>query len=376
MTPLDDPDIVRVLTAEGTFAPTPQAERYVPLIEALSDTDLETFYRDMVISRAFDRQATNLQRQGQLALWPPSYGQEAAQVGSIRAARAQDHIFPSYREHVVATIRGVDPVDIIRLMRGLTHGGWDPTDARNGNTHVYTLVLGSHTLHAAGYGMGLVFDKRCGTGDPEQDAAVMVYYGDGASSQGDVHEAMVFAASYQTPQVFFLQNNQWAISVPVATQSRAPLYQRAAGYGMPSLRVDGNDVLASYAVSKLALDEARAGSGPRAIEAMTYRMGAHTTSDDPTKYRTSDEEESWARRDPIARMRTYLEGRGASETFFEGVDAEARDYADDVRVRTNALGGIPVDTMFAHVYSDRHPLVEEQRQWLADYEASFEGGQA
>ena len=158
MTPPDDPALVRVLASDGTFAPTPEAERFLPLIEALTDADLETFYRDMVTVRAFDRQATNLQRQGQLALWPPSFGQEAAQVGSVRATRPQDHIFPSYREHVVATTRGVDPIDIIRVMRGLTHGGWDPTDPKNGNTHIYTLVLGSQTLHATGYAMGLAFD--------------------------------------------------------------------------------------------------------------------------------------------------------------------------------------------------------------------------
>ena len=374
MTSPDDKALVRVLAADGTFAPTPEAERYLPLVEALADQDLETFYRDMVVVRAFDRQATNLQRQGQLALWPPSFGQEAAQVGSVRATRPQDHVFPSYREHVVATVRGVDPIDIIRVMRGLSHGGWDPTDPKNGNTRIYTLVLGSQTLHATGFGMGLAFDGRSGTGDPERDQAVIVYYGDGASSQGDVHEAMVFANTYRTPEVFFLQNNQWAISVPVATQARGPLYERAAGYGMPSHLVDGNDVLASYAVSKLALDEARSGSGPQAIEATTYRMGAHTTSDDPTKYRTSDEEESWARRDPIARMRAYLEAKGAAASFFDEVDAEAQAYADDVRTRTNALGGLEADTMFAHVYSDAHPLVEEQQRWLAAYEASFEGG--
>ncbi len=374
MTSPDDKALVRVLAADGTFAPTPEAERYLPLVEALTDQDLETFYRDMVVVRAFDRQATNLQRQGQLALWPPSFGQEAAQVGSVRATRPQDHVFPSYREHVVATVRGVDPIDIIRVMRGLSHGGWDPTDPKNGNTRIYTLVLGSQTLHATGFGMGLAFDGRSGTGDPERDEAVIVYYGDGASSQGDVHEAMVFANTYRTPEVFFLQNNQWAISVPVATQARGPLYERAAGYGMPSHLVDGNDVLASYAVSKLALDEARSGSGPQAIEATTYRMGAHTTSDDPTKYRTSDEEESWARRDPIARMRAYLESKGAAASFFDEVDAEAQAYADDVRTRTNALGGLEADTMFAHVYSDAHPLIEEQQRWLAAYEASFEGG--
>jgi pyruvate dehydrogenase E1 component alpha subunit len=372
--PPEDSTIVRFLQADGTFAPSAAAEPYVELVNGLDDADLEQFYRDMAVIRAFDVQATNLQRQGQLALWPPSYGQEAAQVGSARAARVQDHLFPSYREHVVTKIRGVDPVDIIRLMRGVTHGGWNPFDPKNGNTHLYTLVLGAQTLHATGFGMGLVFDGRCGTGDLDRDEAVIVYYGDGASSQGDVHEAMVFAASYATPEVFFLQNNQWAISVPVATQSRSPLYKRGEGYGMPSALIDGNDVLASWAVTRRALDEARSGAGPRAIEAMTYRLGAHTTSDDPTKYRTSDEEESWRRRDPIARMKAYLLGRGASEAFFADVEAESEALADDTRTRTNALGGIDREAMFAHVYSEDHALIDEQRRWLADYEASFEGG--
>src|SRR5918993_4501943 len=359
--PGDEPELVRVLSADGSIEPTPAAEQYLGLVDGLADAELEGFYRDMSVSRAFDQQATNLQRQGQLALWPPSFGQEAAQVGSARAARPQDHLFPSYREHVVARIRGVDPIDIIRVMRGLTHGGWNPFDPKNGNVHIYTLVLGSQTLHATGLAMGMAFDGRCGTGDPDRDEAVIVYYGDGASSQGDVHEAMVFAASYRAPEVFFLQNNQWAISVPVATQSPAPLHKRGEGYGMPSIPIDGNDVLASWAVTRVALDEARSGLGPRAIEAMTYRMGAHTTSDDPTKYRTSDEEESWRRRDPIARMKAYLLGRGASEAFFADVDAECAAVAEDIRIRTSELGGVEPDAMFQNVYSEPHPLVDEQR---------------
>ena len=371
---------MRVLEADGGFAPTAAAEEYLPLIDALTDAELEQFYRDMVVSRAIDTQATNLQRQGQLALWPPSRGQEAAQVGSARAARAQDHLFPSYREHIVTGIRGVDPVDIIAVMRGLSHGGWDPTDPKNGNTHIYTLVLGAQTLHATGYGMSIVLDGRQGTGDPERDEAVIVYYGDGASSQGDVHEAMVFAASYQVPQVFFLQNNQWAISVPVSTQSRVPLARRGYAYGIPSVQLDGNDVLASYAVTRHHLDAARAGGGPRAIEAITYRQGAHTTSDDPTKYRGSEEEAAWARRDPIARMRAFLEGRGAAAAFFDEVDAEGADAAESLRTRTLTLPEPTHDSMFAHVYSEPHPLMDEQRAWLADYEASFdpsaEGGAA
>ena len=366
-------ELVRVLDQDGRFTPSPAAEQYLPLIEAISDAELEQFYRDMVVIRAIDTQATNLQRQGQLALWPPSRGQEAAQVGSARAARAQDTIFPSYREHAVTRIRGVDPVDIIKLMRGVSHGGWDPTDPKNGNTRLYTLVLGSQVLHAAGYAMGLNFDGRSGTGDLDKDEAVIVYYGDGASSQGDVHEAMVFAASYQAPTVFFLQNNHWAISVPVSTQSRVPLVERSAGYGIPSVRVDGNDVLASYAVSRVALDEARSGDGPRAIEAVTYRLGAHTTSDDPTKYRGSDEEQSWARRDPIDRMRAFLENRGAAGQFFADADAEAADAAEDLRSRSVALGSPAADLMFDHVYSEPHPLIAEQKAWHARYEASFEG---
>ncbi|MDF2559301.1 MAG: pyruvate dehydrogenase [Microbacterium sp.] len=365
--------LVSVLDETGRFAPSAAAERYLPLIEAISDAELEQFYRDMVVIRAIDTQATNLQRQGQLALWPPSRGQEAAQVGSGRAARAQDTIFPSYREHAVTRIRGVDPVDIIKLMRGVSHGGWDPTDPKNGNTRLYTLVLGSQVLHAAGYGMGLVFDGRTGTGEVDRDEAVIVYYGDGASSQGDVHEAMVFAASYQAPTVFFLQNNHWAISVPVSTQSRVPLVQRSAGYGIPSVRVDGNDVLASYAVSRVALDEARSGKGPQAIEAVTYRLGAHTTSDDPTKYRGSDEEQYWAGRDPIVRMRAFLEGRGASAQLFADVEAEAADAAEDLRARSVELGPPSADKMFDHVYSEPHPLIDQQKAWHAQYEASFEG---
>lgn len=363
-----------VLDETGRYAPSAAAERYLPLIEAIGDAELEQFYRDMVVIRAIDTQATNLQRQGQLALWPPSRGQEAAQVGSGRAARAQDTIFPSYREHAVTRIRGVDPVDIIKLMRGVSHGGWDPTDPKNGNTRLYTLVLGSQVLHAAGYGMGLVFDGRTGTGDVDRDEAVITYYGDGASSQGDVHEAMVFAASYQAPTVFFLQNNQWAISVPVSTQSRVPLVQRSAGYGIPSVRVDGNDVLASYAVSRTALDEARSGNGPQAIEAVTYRLGAHTTSDDPTKYRGSDEEQLWAGRDPIVRMRAFLKGRGASAELFADVEAEAADAAEDLRARSVVLTSPSADKIFDHVYSEPHPLIDEQKAWRAKYEASFEGG--
>ena len=365
---------VQLLTPSGELRPTPEAEPYLPIIEALPDATLEQFYRDMAISRRIDVAGANLQRQGQLALWVPSHGQEGGQVGSARAARPQDHIFPSYREHIVGIIRGLDPVNILSLFRGATLGGWNPEE--NGNFHLYTLVLASQTLHATGYAMGMQFDGLVGTGDPETDAAVLVYYGDGASSQGDANEALVFASSYQTPQVFFIQNNHWAISVPVSTQSRSPLSLRGGGFGMPGVRIDGNDVLVSYAVTRQALEDARAGAGPTLIEALTYRMGAHTTADDPTKYRTEAEVAYWTERDPITRYRTWLEGRGASEAFFADVDTEAADVSGDLRRRALELTAPTREKIFAHVYSEPHPLMQEQAAWLDAYETGFEGGEA
>ncbi|GAB3618538.1 thiamine pyrophosphate-dependent enzyme [Okibacterium endophyticum] len=365
---------VRFLTAEGAFAPTAAAEEYTPMLDRLGDDDHRRFYRDMVVIRAFDHEAENLQRQGQLALWPPSNGQEGAQVGSAHAARPQDHIFPSYREHAVGMIRGIDVMKIIEIMRGISHGGWDPADPRNGNFHLYTLVIGSQALHATGYAMGIGLDGASGTGDPAGDQAVMVYFGDGASSQGDVSEAMVFAASYQTPQVFFLQNNQWAISVPVSRQSRTPLVNRGTGFGIPSVQIDGNDVLASYAVTARHLDDARAGGGPQFIEALTYRVGAHTTSDDPSKYRTQAELDSWIARDPISRFEAWLRSRGASDALFLEVEEEAKDMAADTRRRTLELGDPPVGKVFDFVYSEDHPLTAAQADWLEQYETQMQGG--
>jgi pyruvate dehydrogenase E1 component alpha subunit len=365
---------VQLLTPEGTLVSSDATAEYLPHIEALSDEQLREFYRQMVVIRAFDNEAANLQRQGQMGLWVPSLGQEAAQVGSAFATRPQDHIFPAYREHVIAKIRGVDVIKLIEMMRGISHGGWDP--AEHNNFHLYTLVIGSQALHATGYAMGIGLDGASGTGDPEKDAAVIVYFGDGATSQGDVSEALVFAASYQTPQVFFVQNNQWAISVPVSRQSRTPLYLRPSGFGIPGIQIDGNDVLASYAVTRVNMDAARAGGGPRFIEALTYRIGAHTTSDDPTKYRDDDELAYWSARDPIARFATYLKSRGESAKFFAGIETEAADFASDIRKRTLELAPPPASKMFEHVYSDPHPLMAEQQAWLENYEASFDGSES
>ncbi len=367
------PDTVRMLAADGTFSTNGAGEEYVQHVERLTDAELQQFYRDMALTRRFDIEAANLQRQGEMGLWVPSVGQEAAQVGSARAARAQDHLFPAYREHAVGMVRGLDPLHILEVLRGNTHGGWDP--AETGNFHIYTLVIGSHTLHATGYAMGIAFDGKYATGDPEVDEAVMVYFGDGATSQGDVSEALVFAASYQTPQVFFLQNNHWAISVPVSVQSRTPLVQRPSGFGIPGVQVDGNDVLASYAVTRKFLEDARSGRGPGFIEALTYRIGAHTSSDDPTKYRADAELQSWIARDPITRYETWLRTKGASDEFFADVRTEGEDLASDIRRRTRALETPSTDKIFDHVYSDPHPVMDEQKKWLADYESTFGGAE-
>jgi 2-oxoisovalerate dehydrogenase E1 component alpha subunit len=364
---------VQLLATDGTFAPSDSAAEFLPYFDRLTEADYRTFYRDMVVVRKFDTEAANLQRQGQLALWVPSHGQEGAQVGSAHATRAQDHIFPSYREHVVGMIRGLDMVDILRMLRGVTLGGWKPEE--HGNFHLYTLVLASQTLHSTGYAMGMQLDGATATGNPETDQAVIVYYGDGASSQGDASEALVFAASYQTPQVFFMQNNHWAISVPVSRQSRSPLYLRAGGFGMPGIQVDGNDVLASYAVTAKALDDARAGHGPSLIEALTYRVGAHTTADDPTKYRDPAELAYWVARDPIVRFRNYLKGLGVEQEFLDSVDEEAADYAADVRRRALEITAPDRSVIFDNVYAEPHPLLDEQKAWLDAYETSFDGNE-
>ncbi len=364
-------ETLQLLSPEGRLVQNEATERYRGVVDSIGEERLRDFHRTMSVVRRFDIEAGNLQRQGQLALWIPSLGQEAAQVGSGYAARPQDHLFPAYREHAVGYIRGLDPVKIIAMLRGLSHGGWVPEET--GNFHLYTLVIGSQTLHATGYAMGLALDGESGTGDLERDAAVMVYFGDGATSQGDVNEAFVFAQSYRTPQVFFLQNNHWAISVPVSVQSRTPLFHRPAGFGIPSIQIDGNDVLASYAVTLENLDAARSGGGPRFIEALTYRMGAHTTSDDPTKYRLDADVEYWRQRDPISRFETYLRSLGEGDAFFDEVHQQAEDLAADARRRTLALEPPPADSMFAHVYSEPHPVMDAQRAWLANYEASFEG---
>jgi 2-oxoisovalerate dehydrogenase E1 component alpha subunit len=361
-------ELVQLLTPEGERVEHPEYSAY---IADLTDEDLRGFYRDQVLIRRVDAEATALQRQGELGLWASLLGQEAAQVGSGRALRPQDYAFPTYREHGVAWCRGVNPLNLLGMFRGVNHGGWDPNE---NNFHLYTVVIGAQTLHATGYAMGIQHDHAVGTGDPDRDAAVIAYFGDGATAQGDVNESFVYAAAMNAPVVFFCQNNQWAISQPVERQSRIPIYQRARGFGFPGVRVDGNDVLAVYAVTKAALDAARSGQGPMLVEAFTYRMGAHTTSDDPTKYRVSAEVEVWKLRDPIARLKAYLTSTSkADNAFFEAVEGEADELASTVREGCLSMPDPEPQSMFDHIYVEEHPLIEAERAGFAAYSASFEG---
>jgi 2-oxoisovalerate dehydrogenase E1 component alpha subunit len=355
--PQPEPQLVQLLTPEGERVEHPEYT-----VEVTED-ELRALYRDLALVRRIDTEATALQRQGELGIWASLLGQEAAQVGSGRALQPDDYAFPTYREHGVAWCRGVDPLNLLGLFRGVNHGGWDPNEK---NFHLYTIVIGAQTLHATGYAMGMARDGA--------DAAAIAYFGDGATSQGDVNEAFIFASVYNAPVVFFCQNNQWAISEPLERQTKIPIYQRANGFGFPGVRVDGNDVLAVLAVTRAALARAREGSGPTLVEAYTYRMGAHTTSDDPTRYRLADELEQWRLKDPIERVKAYLSRSGMADAgFFAEVDREGDELAAHIRKGCLELPDPDPLSMFDHVYADPDLHLAEQREAYAAYLDSFEG---
>lgn len=352
----------RILAPDGTRLPNPQLDRHLADIDA---DVLRALHRDMVVLRRIDAEGVALQRQGQLGLWAPCQGQEAAQIGTARALAPQDFVFPSYRETGVMLVRGAQPGDYVRMWRGEEGAAYDPAVMRMAPLQI---IIGAQTLHAVGYGVGIRHD---GT-----DEVAVAYFGDGATSQGDVNEAMVFASSYRAPVVFVCTNNHWAISEPVTVQARYPIAGRAPGFGIPSMRVDGNDVLACLAAMRWALDHARRGNGPAFIEAVTYRMGPHTTSDDPTRYRDKDEVETWRRRDPIARLEALLRAQGEfDEAFAAGVEADADALAREVReAAMNATTRAPL-TVLDHVYAEPHSGIEEQRTWFGAYLDGFDSAE-
>jgi 2-oxoisovalerate dehydrogenase E1 component alpha subunit len=308
--PSEGPELVQLLTPEGERVDHPHYR-----ID-LSAEEYRELYRDLVLVRRIDTEAMALQRQGELGLWASLLGQEAAQVGAGKALTAGDFAFPTYREHGVAYCKGVDPVTLLGLFRGVNQGGWNPND--NG-FQLYTIVIGSQTLHATGYAMGLQRDGA--------DGAAMAFFGDGASSQGDVNEAFVWASV--------------------------------------------------FAVARDALERAREGSGPTLIEAFTYRMGPHTTSDDPTRYRLAAELETWKLKDPIERMKAYLSRGGmADSVFFEQVERDADELAAHMRAGCLSLPDPDPLSLFDNVYAGGSSLLDEEREQLAGYLAGFEGADA
>lgn len=355
--------MLQVLDAEGRRCPQPELD---PWIEDVDADALAALYRQMAVVRRLDVEATHLQRQGELALWPPLLGQEAAQVGSAVALRPDDFVFPSYRENGVALFRGVPALDLLRVWRGSTFSSWDPNETRVATQQI---IIGAQALHAVGYAMGVQRDQA--------DVATIVYFGDGATSQGDVNEAMIFSASYQAPVVFFCQNNHWAISEPVRLQTRRSIADRPWGFGIPSMRVDGNDVLAVLAATRAAVERAADGGGPTFIEAVTYRMGPHTTADDPTRYRDDAELEAWKARDPLTRVEAHLRTLDVDvDAVLAQAQAEADELAAEVRRALEALEEDGADKLFDEIYAEPHQELERQRREHALYLQQFDDEEA
>ena len=348
----DDGGPVRVIPSEEEREPDLSAL-------GLKEEQLRELYRLMVLTRRADLEATALQRQGELAVYPPLIGQEAAQVGSAFALQESDWIFPSYRELGAAVVRGVDLVEYLHFYRATWHGGtYDAPAHRFGYVSV---PVGSQILHAVGFAMGTKKD-----GLP---TASLVYFGDGATSEGDFHEGCNFAAVFKAPVIFFCQNNQWAISVPLSAQTTTPIWTKAAAYGFPGVQVDGNDVLAVYQVTRDAATRAREEGIPTLIEAVTYRIGPHSTADDASKYRPNEEVDQWKALDPLERYRRWLESSGvADDAFLQRVDEEARGFTARIRSGVIGSGPRPVEELFQWVFEDIPPHLARQRDEVLELE--------
>jgi pyruvate dehydrogenase E1 component alpha subunit len=357
---LPSPEPVRLLDESGSRLPSDYPARDYPAHDCPAHVypepageTLREMYRRMVIGRRFDSQSTALTKQGRLAVYPSSRGQEACQVAGVMAVRPTDWVFPTYRESMALVSRGIDPVEALTLLRGDWHCGYDPAVHR---TAPQCTPLATQTIHAAGLAYGEAYQGR--------DTVALVFIGDGATSEGDFHEGVNFAAVFRAPVVFFVQNNQYAISVPLSRQTAAPtLAHKGVGYGVASEQVDGNDPVAVLAVLTAAVEHARAGLGPFLVEAHTYRVEPHTNADDASRYRDGAEVEAWLARDPIARLETYLRGAGLlDDDTVEAVRAEAEAYAADLRDRMNAEPVVDPLSLFDHVYARPTPQLLEQRE--------------
>ncbi|AQT82401.1 pyruvate dehydrogenase (acetyl-transferring) E1 component subunit alpha [Mycolicibacterium litorale] len=350
---------LQVLDTDGCLHESARGIDFTPSL-------VRRLHRDMVLARRLDQEAYHLQRQGELGLWLSCQGQEAAQVGSIRAMKATDYVFPSYREHAAALCRGISPAELLTQWRGTAHGGWNPADYR---FHISSLVLATQLLHATGYALGVAADRRR---DPSLDEIVLCYFGDGSASQGDANEAFNWAAVTNAPLVFFCQNNQWAISTPATAQSRTPLHLRARGFGLTTTLVDGNDALAVYAATLAAADRVRAGGPPELIEAITYRLGGHSTSDDPKRYRDADEVTLWERRDPVRRVERLLDTRGwANADYYSALEGEAAALAETTRAACRALEAPALEDTFRNTFANETASLRAEREHYSAWRQSF-----
>lgn len=312
-------------------------------------------HRAMVLGRRFDERVLSLQRQGRIGTFAPTSGQEASQLGAAAVLEPSDFMMPSFRETVAQIYRGVPMEAVI-----LSFGGYNEAAllVEEGNDLPNSVPVGSQVLHAVGIAWGIKYRKK-------KDVA-MTFFGDGGTSEGDFHEGMNFAGVFQVPAVFVCQNNQWAISVPRSKQTRSKtLAQKALAYGMPGIQVDGNDILAVYTAAKEAVDRARAGEGPSMIECETYRMMMHTTADDPKRYRKDEEVEGWKKKDPIQRFQKYLKNKGLlSDEKLEELEAQVKEEIQKAVERAEELMRKYSDPlqMFEHVYAQRPPYLNEQRE--------------
>jgi pyruvate dehydrogenase E1 component alpha subunit len=318
---------------------------------------LQDLFRSMLLGRRFDERLLNLQRQGRIGTFPPTTGQESAQLGVVAVLEADDWIAPSFRETVAEIRRGKSMESVILHNNGFSEG--DDSDAGYHNLPV-SVPVASQTLHAVGIAWAIKYRKA--------SQVAVAFFGDGATSEGDFHEALNFAGVYQVPVIFVCQNNHWAISVPLARQTRSKtIAQKALAYGIPGIQVDGNDILAVYSATKEAVERARKGEGPTLIECVTYRLQMHTTADDPKRYRSDEEVDAWKKKDPLPRFQTYLIEKGILskpdiETLEESVQEEIQQAVDRAEQRMKTLGN-PL-TMFDHAYDELPPDLVAQRKYL------------
>ncbi|TDW17569.1 thiamine pyrophosphate-dependent dehydrogenase E1 component subunit alpha [Kribbella kalugense] len=314
-------------------------------------------YAQLVRGRRFNDQASALVRQGRLAVYPSSFGQEACQVAASMVLREGDWLFPTYRDSVSIVSRGVDPIETLTLLRGDWHSGYDPYEHK---VAPQSTPLATQLPHA----VGVAHAARL----KGEDTVVMALVGDGGTSEGDFHEALNFAAVFHAPVVFFVQNNEYAISVPLAKQSAAPsLAHKGIGYGVPGERADGNDLAGLLAVLGQAVEKARAGEGPQLIEAHTYRVQAHTNADDATRYREDDEVTPWLDRDPIQRLTTYLEHEGwLSSEVKENAEAQAVQVSAQLREGLMPEPEVDPADLFAYLYAEQTQQTREQAAFLRD----------